>query len=207
MQITAITPQKRDRTRCNIDVDGRFCCGMKLETVVKSRLKVGDAVSTEYLADLQLESEKSTALDKALNHISRTPKTEKDVRTFLKGKGYLDDVSDYVIGKLKEYKYLDDREYARAYVEGMSKKKGKNLLAVELRRRGVPEAEIREALSEITNEDEGAAAVLQKYFKNKTVDQKLLTRAFTYLVGKGFDYETARAAVKKYVEELEEADE
>ena len=26
-EITAITPQVKDKTRCNIYVDGRFCCG------------------------------------------------------------------------------------------------------------------------------------------------------------------------------------
>ena len=44
-EITGITPQIKDKERCNIEVDGRFFCGMKLETVVKHRLKVGVAVS------------------------------------------------------------------------------------------------------------------------------------------------------------------
>ena len=34
-EITAITPQVKDKTRCNIFIDGRFCCGLSLETAVK----------------------------------------------------------------------------------------------------------------------------------------------------------------------------
>ena len=49
-EITGISPQKKDKTRCNIEVDGRFYCGMKLETAIKNRLKVGSVVSLEYLA-------------------------------------------------------------------------------------------------------------------------------------------------------------
>ena len=86
-EITAITPQMKDKTRCNIYIDGRFYCGMSLETTIKNRLKVGQIVSLEKLSLMQLESEKSTALDKALTHISATRKTEKQVCDFLKKKG------------------------------------------------------------------------------------------------------------------------
>ena len=113
MEITAITPQKKDKTRCNIEVDGRFYCGMKLETVVKNRLKAGVSVTPEYLSTLQLESEKQTTLDKALTHISFSMKTEKEVRDFLIKKGYLQDVCDFVIEKMREHAFLDDETYAR----------------------------------------------------------------------------------------------
>ena len=43
-EITAITPQVKDKTRCNIYIDGRFYCGMSLETTIKNRLKVGQIV-------------------------------------------------------------------------------------------------------------------------------------------------------------------
>ena len=101
-EITGITPQVKDKTRCNIEVDGRFYCGMKLETVMKNRLKVGACVDGESLSRLQLESEKTTALDKALTHISASMKTEMQIRVFLRKKGYLNDVCDYVVEKMRE---------------------------------------------------------------------------------------------------------
>jgi regulatory protein len=79
-EITAITPQAKDKTRCNVYVDGRFCCGLTMETVVKNRLKPGQSVSPERLEEMQLESEKNTAFDKALTHLSATRKTEKEIR-------------------------------------------------------------------------------------------------------------------------------
>ena len=97
MEITAITPQKHDPKRCNIEVDGRFFCGMQLITVLEHRLKAGTVVSEEELSLLQLEGEKQTALDKALTHISASMKTEREIRDFLRRKGYLQDVSDYVV--------------------------------------------------------------------------------------------------------------
>ena len=130
-EITAITPQKKDKSRCNIELDGKFFCGMKLETVMKNRLKAGMSVDTEFLSRLQMESEKLTALDKALTHITVSMKTEKEIRTFLKTKGYLEDIIEYVLGKMKEYGYVDDGTYANYYAEGASKRKGSRLIRLK----------------------------------------------------------------------------
>ena len=195
MEITAITPQKHDAKRCNIEVDGRFFCGMQLLTVMEHRLKVGSVVTEEELSALQLAGEKQTALDKALTHISASMKTEKDVRDFLRRKGYLQEVSDYVVEKMKGYGYLDDEAYARAYAESAGKRKGSRLIRMELKRKGVPES----ALAALPERDErGAAAeVLQKYLRGKAQDVKTLRKAYAHLISKGFDHDTARAALEE----------
>ncbi|MBQ5801759.1 MAG: RecX family transcriptional regulator [Clostridia bacterium] len=136
-EITAILPQVKDKTRCNIYLDGRFCCGLTLETVVKNRLKVGHIVSEERLAEMQLESEKNTAFDKALTHLSATRKTEKQIRTYLAGKGYLSAVIEHVLEKLRSYNFVNDGEYAEAYAEHASKRKGGRMIRMELRGKGI----------------------------------------------------------------------
>lgn len=203
-QITAITPQIKDKTRCNIEVDGRFYCGMKLETVIGHRLKVGDDVTAEALSQMQLESEKRTALDKALTHIAASMKTEKEIADFLQKKGYLQDVRGYVIAKMKEYGFLDDGEYAKSYAESAGKRKGRRLIAAELRRKGISEEEVENALQTLTGEKESAKIVLDKYMRGKTPDRKTLAKAYAYLTGKGYDYDTARAALVSYVADDED---
>lgn len=201
-EITAITPQVKDKTRCNIYVDGRFYCGLTLEATVKNRLKVGQLVLPERLAEIQLESEKATAFDKALTHISATRKTEKQVRDFLAKKGYLPAVADYVIEKLRSYDFLNDGEYAEAYVELAARKKGSRLIRLELKSRGVSDEKISSALDSMEEgaELETATALLQKYMRTKTADRETLQKAFRYLMGKGFDYETAKAALSAFGE-------
>ena len=127
-EITDITPQIKDKRRCNIYVDGRFCCGLTLEAVMKNRIKVGQIISPEALAEIQLDSEKNTAFDKALTHLSTTQKTEKQVRDFLSKKGYLPAVVDYVVEKLHSYQFLDDGAYAESYVGFAAKRKGGKLI-------------------------------------------------------------------------------
>ena len=203
-EITAITPQVKDKTRCNIYLDGRFCCGMKLETVMSNRLKVGQAISEETLAALQLESEKRAALDKALTHISKSQKTEKQIRDYLTGKGYLPAVIDYVLEKMRGYNFVDDGAYAEKYAEEKSKSKGKLLIKMELRAKGVSEADLERAADNISGEEqvEAATNIVQKYLRGKELDTVNLQKAYRYLLSKGFDYETAKSALST-LKELE----
>ena len=199
-EITAITPQIKDKRRCNIYVDGRFCCGLTLEATVKNRLKVGQIISPERLAEIQLDSEKNTAFDKALVHISATQKTEKQMREFLQGKGYLPTVIDYVVEKLRSYNFLNDGQYAEAYVESISKRKGSKLIRMELRGKGVSETEIDAALEALPKEreEETAKAILEKYMRGKVCDKATLQKAYRYLLGKGYDYEVVKSALSSF---------
>ena len=199
-EITGITQQVKDKGRCSIYVDGSFCCGLTLETVVKNRLKVGQIVTEEELSAMQLESEKNTAFDKALTHLSATRKTEKEMRVFLSGKGYLPTVIDYVVEKLYAYNFLNDGEYAEVYVDNGGKKKGGRLLRAELRNKGVSDEAIDGALGGLDGEaeEETAKRLLAKYLRGKTVDAQTRQKAYRHLLFKGFDYETAKAALREY---------
>ena len=199
-EITQITPQIKDKRRCNVYVDGRFCCGLTLEATVKNRLKVGQIVTPERLAEIQLESEKNTAFDKALTHISATQTTEKQVRTFLEGKGYLPAVVDCVVEKLRSYNFLNDGQYAEAYTESVSKRKGRKLIRMELKGKGISEEEIDAALDNlpVEREEEAAQTLLQKYMRGKPCDKATLQKACRYLLGKGYDYEVVKGALSAY---------
>ena len=205
-EITAITPQIKDKRRCNIFIDGRFCCGLALETAVKNRLKVGQIITQEALSSMQLESEKNTAFDKALTHITATRKTEKQVRDFLSKKGYLPAVCDYVVEKMRDYDFLNDGEYAEAYVDFASSKKGSRLIKMELKSKGVSEEEIENALENLGEEQEleTAKTILEKYMRHKEFSRETLQKAFRHLMSKGFDVETVKSALSSLGEYEEE---
>ncbi len=196
-EITAITAQAKDKTRCNVYIDNRFCCGMRMDTVVKNRLKVGAVITEEQLARLQMESEKDTAFDKALTHLSATRKTEKQIRAFLSKKGYLPAVIDYAVEKLRSYDFINDGEYAEAYVESAAKRKGGRLIRMELKGKGLSEGEINLALERLDENTQIAAAteVAQKYMRGKVWDKITLQKAYRYLLGKGFSYDVAKEAL------------
>lgn len=194
-EITAITPQVKDKDRCNIYIDGQFYCGLKLETAILHRLKVGNSIELEELDAIQLENEKAQALDKAMTHLSASMKTEKQMVDFLKKKGYVDIVCTYVLDKLREYGFVNDAEYCEQYVSSAGKGKGARLIALELKKRGASDACIEEALQQLGNETESAIQVLKKYMKGREFTKENLSRGYRHLMSKGFDYETAKDAL------------
>lgn len=195
-EITSIEPQKKDKERCSIFIDGRFYCGIKLEVAIKHRLKTGMQIEKSKLDEIQLETEKSQAVDKAMTHLSATMKTKKQMRDFLAKKGYTETVINYVFEKLEYYKLLDDEVYCRAYVNGVSGK-GKRALEADLYKRGAEKCAIERVLSEIDESSDEAAAVLEKYMRGKAATKENLYKGFKYLLSKGFGYDTAKEALEK----------
>lgn len=203
-QITDISPQVKDKERCNVYVDGSFYCGMRLETVIKYRLKAGQHIERAALDEIQLENEKAQALDRALTHLSATMKTEKQMRDFLKKKGYVDAVCEYVLAKLREYAFVDDAQYCEQYVETAGRRMGGRRIALELKKRGASEESIAAALEHLSGEEEVARETLAKYMKCKERTRENFAKAFCHLLSRGFSPDTAKDALAAFGAEEEE---
>ncbi|MDE6504316.1 MAG: RecX family transcriptional regulator [Clostridia bacterium] len=196
-EITFIEPQKKDKQRCNVYVDGVFYCGIKLEVALKYRLKAGMQIEKSMLDEIQFETEKSQAVDKAMTHLSATMKTKKQMRDFLAKKGYTENVISYVLDKLEYYKLVDDYAYCRAYVNSISGK-GKRALEADLLKRGADKKAIEEALSAVEEDEAAAFTVLEKYMRGKQISKESLYKGFKYLLSKGYSYDTAKSALGKF---------
>ncbi|MBR1676433.1 MAG: RecX family transcriptional regulator [Clostridia bacterium] len=201
--ITDILPQKNNPTRCSVYLDNSFYCGLELETVMRARLKKGMGIEEEELDEIQLESERVRATDKALNFISKSAKTERQVRDYLCQKGYTQKTVDEVISKMGGYGFIDDENYADEYVKSLSGKKGKRLIFMELKKRGVSDDLASRAIDGASPEKEadGALALARKYVKNKLIDRDLKLKCYKHLLSKGFDYDVAKDAVDKLSED------
>ena len=201
-EITALSVQSKDKTRCNVYIDGRFSCGLSIAAAMTHRLKVGMQVDDGYLAEIQMDSDKDVALSKALSFVTATQKTKKQVRDYLAKKGYLPAVVNYVLDKMTDYKFLDDSAYASSYCQSAAKRKGKKLIRLELLSKGVEEEDMDGALEEVDEETqkETATVLVQKYMRGKLVDKETTQKAFRYLLSKGFDYEVAKAALATLVD-------
>lgn len=195
--ITDIKPQLKAPTRCNIYLDNVFYCGLELETVMKNRLKIGQQIEPSKLDEIQFESELIRATDKALSLLSKSPKTKKQVKDYLVKKGYTEATCEGVIQKLLDYKYLSDGDYASQYARSQSKNKGKKLIGLELKKKGVSAEDIQSAVEEVGDQTDVAVKIAQKYLKNKEKDKANTYKCYKYLLSKGFDYDVAKSAVEK----------
>ena len=195
--ITDIKPQVKTPTRCSIYLDNAFYCGLELETVMRHRLKIGDQIEPEKLDEIQFDSERVRALDKALSFVTKSKKTQKQAKEHLFSKGYTEQTVESVIEKMKDYRFLDDGDYAESYAKSYSKTKGKKLIEMELKKRGISEEDMSLAIENIGDQTESAVLIAEKYLKNKQKDKANLLKCYKYLLSKGFDYEVSKTVIER----------
>lgn len=200
-KITAITAQEKHKERVNLFVDGEFFAGVSLETAIKLRLKVGDSVDETRLNEILKETERTEALNKAADYALKTLKTKRQVKDYLLKKGYSEETVWQAVDKLKEYGYIDDKEYSKRFIESTSKTQGKRLIEYKLMMKGVKKEDIAAAYETAeTDENSSARALCEKYLMNKEKTKENVLKAYKYLIGKGFSYEQADYAVAPYRE-------
>ena len=197
MIVTDIKPQAKNSKRVNLYLDGKFYCGLELFTVMKHRVKIGNDYTANEIIDIQIAEEEGVCLNYALNLLSKSVKTEKEIIAKLKKRGYVSEIIDKVIFKLKDYGYVNDEEFAEKYINSYSKNKGKRLLKSELKLKGVSDAIIEDKFLSVENELETAIKIAEKYVKNKPVDIKTKQKCYKYLLSKGFSYDDSKTAVDK----------
>jgi regulatory protein len=137
-----------------------------------------------------------------LRLLSLRARTERELDTRLKGKGYTDADRKHLLDLLKGEGLVDDLKFTEQWIDSRLREnpKGKRALKEELRSKGVQDKIIEQAFSDKASQlDERALAadlVKRKISKDKRTDQKKLkARLFQYLLRRGFDAETAEEAI------------
>lgn len=205
MVITKIEYQKRDSERVSIYIDGEFFCGISIDTLALENLYEGLEVDDNLLDKILKEDLGKRFLNRAAEYLSHTAKTEFQVRQYLrdlkfkkKEIWFKEDVQldwenlfNQIIDSLKKYKYIDDEEFAHAFVQSRLrvKPRGKSVLISELLSKGVnKEISQRVCDEEITDELE----VLENSFRKKFKDEKFNIqnqKMVGYLLRKGFSWD------------------
>ena len=201
MKITQISAQQKNKDRCNIFIDGEYSFSVSTETVYKFYLKTGKELSEEEITAIKEDGERTSALNRATEYLSKAYKTRKQVKDYLLKKGYSDDAVYYTVSRLTETGYINDSEYARRYFETASKNQGKKLSAYKLMAKGVRKDVIDEAYEKAAvPSKENAAAVAEKYMRNKEIYKENLAKTYRYLIGRGFSYDEASEAISAFKE-------
>jgi regulatory protein len=103
-----------------------------------------------------------------LRLLAARPRTRVELATALRQRGIADEVAAQVLERYGEVGIIDDRAFASAWVTSRHHGKGlaRRALAVELRRKGVDDAVVGEALDDLDRDTEAQTARL-------LVDRKL----------------------------------
>lgn len=205
--VTDIKQNVKNKNKVSVFADGEFLCSVTAVSIAKHRVKVNDEIDETTLKKVLDESDRETAFQKAVDSICRGAKTQKQVEEFLFKKGFSSDAVQFVINKMKEYRYIDDGEFVKSYVSAYKNTKGKRRIEYELKLKGLAQEYIEQVESLLDSREDCIKNIAKKFMKNRQVDNSNLQKLFRHLANKGFDFELCRNCVKNFADMTETDDE
>jgi regulatory protein len=209
--ITALRPTKRDPDRIAVDLDGSFAFALPATLVADDRIEVGDELDIDRVTALLAADQTSRATEAALVFLSYRPRSEKEVRDRLRRGGYEQDAIEHAIARLHEWRYLDDADFARRWVENRTahRPRGKRLLQQELRHKGIDSETARDAIDDADLDETSAAeALARRRLPSYAGDEPaaIRRRLGAYLARRGYGYDVIRVALDRALGEAEDVD-
>lgn len=210
--ITSLKPTRRDPNRISVHLDGAFAFALPAELVATEHLAIGDALDEGRVTSLLAANQVSQATEAALAFLAYRPRSEREVRDRLRRGDYPDETIEQVIAKLYDWRYLDDADFARRWVEGRTNQKprGGRLLQQELRQKGIAPELAREVIAEADLDETAAAeALARKRLPSYAGEDSMVVRRRlgAYLARRGYGFDVVRVALERAMGEVEEADE
>lgn len=146
------------------------------------------------------EITESLARDIALRLLTVRARSRHELSQRLTKRGVPAEIITKVLDWLTEYRYLDDREFARMWLTGVrAETRSSYLLRRELREKGVSEADIELAMAELPADAELTAAISVAEKKWRSVanlpSEVQYRRMISALARRGFGFELAKAAI------------
>ena len=208
-RITAIESQAHDPERVNVFLDGAFGFGLGAMLSVDEGLRIGDEVTAERALELRAKDEVGKATTAALALLARRPRSRREVADRLKQKGYGAGAIEAALEKLAGWRYVDDAQFARFWVENREahKPRGKRLLEQELRFKGVDRELVRETIA-AAELDEAAAATELARAKLRSyagLDPAVARRRLgSFLARRGYGFDVVKPVLDQVLGEADD---
>lgn len=187
MEITKIQALTKQKYR--IFLDGESAFTVYKGELSRYHLEEGAVLPPEVYEELVSKVLKKRATLRAMHILERTDKTEAQLRKKLEESEYPKEAVESAIAYVTSYGYLDDRRYAKHYIEWKKQGKGKARLKMELVQKGISREIIEEVL-ESTDFGETREMIRQIILKkrktNIPMNEKEKQKLYGFLMRKGF---------------------
>ena len=213
MKITSIQQQKKNPERVSIFLDDKFAFGLDSKFLVDFDLFKDKELGEQDIGKIVRKDLGEKIKSRVLNLIARRPRSEKEIRDYIERKfyegkfdvedQYRENLVESVIEPLKEYKYVDDEAFARWYVNNRVefKPRGKRVLKVELKLKGISDDIISTVLSfEDGAELEMANRLAEKKLRtlSRLDESKQREKLIAFLQRKGFGWDVISSVTVSY---------
>ena len=187
--VTAMKVQKRNPQRVNVYLDGEYAFG--LARITAAWLQIGQQLSDEKITQLKAQDSHEAAYQKALGFLDYRPRSSAEVRKNLEKHGYDPEVIEQVLERLGRSGLVNDGQFAQTWVDNRSefRPRGRRLLSMELRQKGLDDEAIESALTGLDEEALAYQAALKYQRKLQDLPKPDFRRKLAgFLARRGFSY-------------------
>jgi regulatory protein len=170
----------------------------------------GQMLAPGELDRLKRQSALDDAYARCLGLLGRRPRSRAEFERYLRGRKLDPADIDLVLEKLAGQGWIDDRKFAREWVENRQAFRPRSVraLRMELRRKGIPDEDAREALEGLPEDTAARTAarkkaprLLRASGKNPDAGREFQQKMTAFLASRGFDYDLARETARSIWEE------
>jgi regulatory protein len=197
-KITALKVQKRNPQRVNVYLDGEYAFGLSRVTV--GWLQVGQELCDEKISQLKAQDSLEVAIQKALHYLDYRPRSSAEVCSNLEKNGFSDEVIAAVIDRLEHNGLINDGQFAQTWVDNRSefRPRGRRLLSLELRQKGLNEEAIQAALNNLDEDELAYRAAHKQARKLQGLSKPDFQRRLAgYLARRGFGYDVIKPVLER----------
>jgi len=142
----------------------------------------------------------NSAFDSAVRSLTRRNHSRWELKTKLMQKGFPNEEIKTALNRLTELGYLNDQNFAYDYCHHRLKQspRGRKLLSIELKKRGLPRDLIEQVLDNIYKEipeDNLVAGLVEKWHRSKPdeITESEVVKLSQSLARKGFNWDCIRS--------------
>lgn len=198
MKVTALRLQARNKGRVNVYLDGKY--GFPLAKIVAVRLRIGQELDENAIAQLRGTDDEEKAYERALKFLAPRPRSEAEVRRRLTQHKLLPALIDTTVARLQRAGLLDDQAFANFWVENRNtfRPRSTRVLRGELRQKGLSDEAVRAALGN-TNDTEAAYALgLKRVRRYAAAPRDEFRRKLgDFLARRGFNFDIIEPVVER----------
>lgn len=201
-KITALREQKRNKHRANVYLDGEYAFSLGVQ--LAAELQEGSFLSAAELHEIQRRDSFAKAYRKALDYLAYRPRSRKELSDHLRGKRVPGRIIEEVLEGLAREGLVDDLAFARYWVENRERfrPRSRAMLRYELRRKGLEEEVISEALAAVDEEESARRAAHQRASRYIRLDERSFRQKMSqFLRRRGFTYHLIREVVDSLLQQ------
>ncbi|MBE5971817.1 MAG: regulatory protein RecX [Lachnoclostridium sp.] len=144
--------------------------------------------------------EAKKAREKAVYYLQFSGKTENELRRKLAEQEFSPASVDSAIEFLKRYRYLDDEDYVRRFIERHGSKKSRKQMIYELTQKGVAKDILDPVFEDMeVDEETQILTILEKRkYPGEEATREEKQKISAYLARKGFSYDAISDALIQY---------